>query len=83
MVDSNTINEIKTILEGTLNRSVDFSPSTHLIDSGILDSLDSISFLFELENKTGASIPDSVIADGHIWTVEKLANYIDENRAKN
>jgi acyl carrier protein len=81
MADNNTITEIKTVLEGTLNRSVDFAPSTHLIESGILDSLDSISFLFELENKTGTSIPDSVIADGQIWTVEKLADYIDENRS--
>lgn len=48
---------------------------TKLSDAG-LDSLDVINFLFSLEEKTGASIPDAALVEEPLETLGQLAAYI-------
>ncbi len=48
---------------------------TKLSDAG-LDSLDVINFLFSLEERTGARIPDAALVEEPIETLGQLADYV-------
>lgn len=43
-----------------------------------LDSLDLISFWFELEQATGRKVPDDVYGDKEMLVIKNLADYLSE-----
>ncbi len=70
--------EIKEYLEKAKNRKI--TPVAHLeLDLG-LDSLDIVEFLAHIEANYGIKGEESIIVNNP--TVEKLANYIKENRGE-
>ena len=47
-----------------------------------LDSLDTMNFLFSVEEQTGVSVPDEEIAAHDLRTLGALAGYVAERRGK-
>jgi len=54
----------------------EIDPNTNLIESGILDSLDTMKFLFELEKRTSNKIADDLV-DEAIFTFNALSALIE------
>lgn len=57
----------------------EFGPDCDLIESGILDSLDSMVFSLDLEQATGKSFPEDVdlVAEGY-YKMPKLLSFLTE-----
>ncbi|MEW5772881.1 MAG: phosphopantetheine-binding protein [Thermodesulfobacteriota bacterium] len=63
------------VLHSKFERKGEFTPETRLKDVG-LDSLDTMNFLFSLEESTGVQIPDEAFVEEPIETLGQLASYL-------
>lgn len=73
---------IEKILEAILkdiDASVEYRADLHLRKDLNLDSLDVISFLFEVEVQTGIKIPEEAIDPHELLILGNLCNYIEKN----
>jgi len=50
--------------------------NTNLIEGGYLDSLDSMTFVFELENKLGIKFPEKILFDESFFQISFLTNCV-------
>ena len=76
---SDTLGVITTILREKFNAGGDLGPDVKLREAG-LDSLDTINFLFSLEEETGVEIPDEAFVEEPIETLGQLADYVDRHK---
>ncbi len=77
---SDTLAVVLEVLKEKFDIEEGLNGETKLKDSG-LDSLDTINFLFSLEEETGVSIPDEAIVDEPLETLGQLAEYIAGKKA--
>lgn len=74
---------IEAALQKVLNSddSIELNDELHLIDSEVLDSLDSLIFLMELEKKTNVKFPEKELEGNEsLYIVGNLVRYIENNR---
>lgn len=75
-----TLAIIFAILRDDYGISIELTADTVLSDVGI-DSVDTIGFLFSLEERTGVKIPDADLNTDKLRTLGQFARYVDDNRA--
>lgn len=75
-----TLAIIFAILHDDYGISIELTADTLLSDVGI-DSVDTIGFLFSLEEKTGVKIPDAELNSDKLRTLGQFARYVYDNRA--
>lgn len=68
--------KIQTALNEAVDESVEVKSGQNLVEEDILDSLDIISFLFELEELTGLKFPEAIVEEEDLMNVDKLCAYI-------
>ena len=79
MSNSNEIVEsINKALSSVLKKEVNVTTEVDLIEDGILDSLDSAMFLFEIQKIFNIVVPDIDIEEQGFFKVSKLTEYIDQ-----
>lgn len=76
---NDSLDTIIGLLRDKFETQKDLTDETKLSDTG-LDSLDIINFLFSLEEKTGASIPDAALVEEPLETLGQLAAYIEQQQ---
>lgn len=77
MTDDQAIEVIKASLLKTLNRvDVAFNAETHLIQEGVLDSLDSMVFLMELSGRIGKDVSDDDANNPEFFQVRRLISFL-------
>ena len=81
MTEQEAMAHIVAALERVLKKPVPIQPDADLIESGVLDSLDGMSFLLELETATGVAFPDDadLVAEG-FYRVGKLVQFLTRGR---
>lgn len=72
--------KLETILKD-VNSSAEYRKNVHLRNDLNMDSLDVISFLFEVEIQTGIKIPEEDIDPHELLILGNLCNYIKEKGA--
>lgn len=72
---NNIEDSIKKIVFSTLYKDIS-NLNVHLIDDLNMDSLDAISFLFEVEQEFGIKIPEPDIDTFGLFHLKKLDEYI-------
>jgi acyl carrier protein len=79
MTRENALSAIREALQKTLDRSVDITEETDLIEAGVLDSLDGMVFLLELETASGCKFPEGkdLVKEGY-YHVNKLLTLLTE-----
>lgn len=55
---------------------------THLREASILDSLDTLSVIFEIEKETGVSLPDRDFQEMGLLTMGNLVAYLVQHAPK-
>ena len=79
MPNSNEIVEsINKALSSVLKKETNVTTEIDLIEDGILDSLDSAMFLFEIQKIFNITVPDVDIEDQGFFKVSKLTEYINQ-----
>lgn len=68
---------LKSIASSAVHKDVK-TLDTHIIDDLNMDSLDAISFLFEVENEFDIKIPEEDIDRLGLFNLNILHNYISE-----
>lgn len=58
--------------------SVKINMESHLQKDLSLDSLDTMSFFFEVEKTFGIKIPDSDISDNGLLSINKIVEYVKQ-----
>jgi acyl carrier protein len=66
----------KALVAATGKKSVQFSGETHLVESGVLDSLDSSVFLLELEKASGSKITDQDVEKNNLFKVSNMVAWL-------
>jgi acyl carrier protein len=81
MTEHEAMTHIAAALERVLKKPAPIQPDADLIESGVLDSLDGMSFLLELETATGVTFPDDadLVAEG-FYRVGKLVQILTRGR---
>ncbi len=74
--DSAILNIINQALEKVTSKAWTIDRDTDLIESEILDSLDSMVFIMELEKKTGGKFPDTDLEEENFFKVGKLIDFL-------
>ena len=69
-----------SILENVTNNTVEITEETHLIDNGVVDSLDSAVFLLEVEKKSGVKLSDKDIEELDLFNVANMLTFLKEKR---
>lgn len=64
------------LAKATGKRNIELEPDTHLVESGILDSLDASVFLLEVEKMTGKKITDQEVEDEMLFRVDNLTRWL-------
>lgn len=59
-----------------LDDEVEVTEQTHLVNDGILDSLDSATFIFELEAATNQHLPDGDLDEKELYLVSNLISHL-------
>lgn len=77
---SDTLSQLVELLRDKFNAEGDLSADTKLSESG-LDSLDTINFLFSLEEVTGVEVPDEALTEEPLETLGQLAAYVDAKKS--
>lgn len=67
---------IADVLAKVIKKRPEITPATDLTEH--LDSLDSMVFFMELEERTGAKFPDTNLVKDGFFQVEKLANHLKQ-----
>ena len=79
MPNSNEIVEsINKALSSVLKKETNVTTEIDLIEDGILDSLDSAMFLFEIQKIFNITVPDVDIEEQGFFKVSKLTEYINQ-----
>lgn len=61
--------------------TIELDDKLHLIDSEVLDSLDSLIFLMELEKRTSVKFPEKELeGDESLYIVGNLVRFIQDNQ---
>lgn len=76
---SDTLDILTTIITEKFNGDAGAGADTKLREAG-LDSLDTINFLFSVEEETGVNIPDEALVEEPLETLGQLAEYVDRNK---
>ena len=77
MLDEKEIEQkILNALKNTVRSEDDIDIKADLLEQGIIDSLDSIEFLFGLEKEFGIKIDDEDVQQDNLMSVSKLTQYI-------
>ena len=76
---SSTLDLLISLLRDRFNAGGELTGKTAISGVG-LDSLDTISFLFTLEEETGVRIPDEILSEGSLETLEQLAEYVNVHK---
>jgi acyl carrier protein len=77
MTKDHALDAIHLALRKTLNRhDLSVKESTHLIEDGVVDSLDSMVFLMELSTQTGMTIPDEDANNREFFKVSRLVEFL-------
>ena len=76
MTKDEALAKIQEALTAAVDDDVEAQAGQHLVDEDILDSLDVISFLFELEETTGLKFPETIVEEEGLMNVDKLCEYI-------
>lgn len=66
----------------SIKPSNELNEKINLIEDLKFDSLDLISFLFEVQSKFDVKIPDEDIDSYKLFKVENLCNYIEKKKIK-
>ena len=72
---SNRDDSIKKIASETLHKDI-ANLNVHLIDDLNMDSLDAISFLFEVEREFDIKIPEDDIDKNGLFHLQALSDYV-------
>ncbi|HEY0837422.1 MAG TPA: phosphopantetheine-binding protein [Azospirillum sp.] len=68
---------IKGALEKAIKRDVAITPETDLIEEGIVDSLEGMSFIMELETMSGKTVPeDGDLVELGFYKVDFLIKFL-------
>lgn len=79
---NNYLQELTECLENVCNKKVSINEHTDLVEDKILDSLDSMVFFLQFEEKFGIQIPEEIDLKEHgYYKVEKLLRLIQENKS--
>jgi len=73
------INEITRALAKVTGKSLQITENTHLLDDGIIDSLDGIKFVFELEKAASVQLPEGDLAELGLYNVGTLADFVSKH----
>ena len=76
---SKTVSQLANILVDKFKITQSLSGDSDLNELG-LDSLDVINFLFTVEQETGVSIPDEILAEGNMNSLADFAAYVDQHK---
>lgn len=76
---NDTLACIIDILRDKFNAGDGLGADTKLSEAG-LDSLDTINFLFSLEEEIGVAIPDEAFVEESLETLGQLADYVDRQK---
>lgn len=69
---------IKECVENVLGSEVEIAEETHLVNDDVLDSLDSATFIFEIEAKTNKKLPEGDIDEAKLYLVSNLIDYLSK-----
>jgi len=72
---SNRDDSIRKIASETLHKDI-ANLNVHLIDDLNMDSLDAISFLFEVEREFDIKIPEDDIDQNRLFHLQALSDYV-------
>lgn len=73
-----TIKEIQNLLEKVCNKPVSINLNTNLDEEKILDSLDSMVFFMQFEEKFNVKIPEEIdLKENGYYLVSNLVNMIE------
>jgi len=71
------INLVRDALStATGKKSVEVNKDLHLVDSGMLDSLDASVFLLELEKASGRKITDQEVESHNLYQVSNMVEWL-------
>ncbi len=76
MTKDEAISLITGGLKKVTGKNIEFDMETDLIESEILDSLDSMVFIFELETGSGVKFPETDLEEENFFQVRKLIDYL-------
>lgn len=77
MTEQNAFALVQQALERTLDEPVEITLQTDLVEDEVVDSLDSMTFLLELEQLSGKEFPeDGDLVDQGFYKVENLVRYL-------
>jgi len=79
MTDEEVLAHITKALEATIGTQAEIDPSSDLIQTGYLDSLDFVRFILELEKSLGRQFPHVDVAGQNLSQVSSLILYVKAN----
>lgn len=79
MTNEEAFEKVNEALQKATNGSATAESGKHLIEDNILDSLDTIAFLFELEEVTSIKIPEVAVDEYNLMDIDNLCEYIQKN----
>ncbi len=68
---------IQDSLNDALGREHVISADNHLIDDGILDSLDSAVFLLNVETASGKKLPEDKVEELDLFNVKNMVAFLE------
>lgn len=78
MTEEEALAKINEAILSAVDDAEPVSIEQDLKEDDVLDSLDMISFLFELEESTGLKFPEGDLDDHGLYKISNLINYICE-----
>lgn len=82
MTKDEAMAKVQAALSEAVDEEVKIETGQDLVEDDILDSLDVISFLFELEEQTGLKFPETIVEEEDLMNIDKLCAYIVSKAAK-
>jgi acyl carrier protein len=77
MTEQNAFELVRQALERTLDEPVQITMETDLVEDEVVDSLDSMTFLLELEQLSGTEFPeDGDLVEQGFYKVDRLVRYL-------
>lgn len=76
MTKDEAMAKVQVALNEAVDEKVKIEAGQDLVEDDILDSLDVISFLFELEEQTGLKFPEAIVEEEDLMNIDKLCAYI-------
>lgn len=77
-MQSTSVNVVRTALEKTLNTLLpELENGDNFVENGTLDSIDTFTFLFELDKAVGYKILEDHEITNEVFTINYLSEIID------